>query len=146
MKLINYLKRRVRTWLCDIVQVEAEVAVDRALDRDAQDVKRQIVRIARDDSAEWLKANVPLSLLRTDRYELMSTCAPLAASSGLILEFGVWTGKSVRYLSSLFPSRVIYGFDSFEGLNEPWITSPVSVFDMQGKLPEVPANVTLVKG
>jgi len=150
MRPLNSFKKRVIGWLArsvrTIVLEELRNELELALDRDASDVHRQLKRVARDDSAEWLRANVPLPLLKSDRYELMKACAPSVPPEGLILEFGVWTGNSIRHLASLFPSRRIHGFDSFEGLDEPWITAPVGEFDLRGKLPEVPANVTLVKG
>lgn len=38
---------------------------------------------------------------------------------GLHLEFGVYHGESIKYLSSL-SKNTFYGFDSFEGLPENW--------------------------
>ena len=43
----------------------------------------------------------------------------------------------------------IYGFDSFEGLEEEWITdeySPVGTFSLNKKSPKVAKNVNLIKG
>jgi hypothetical protein len=40
---------------------------------------------------------------------------------GLFLEFGVYQGESIKYLSSL-TENTFYGFDSFEGLPEDWGT------------------------
>lgn len=42
------------------------------------------------------------------------------APPGLVLEFGVYRGESLNYIASLVPDRVVYGFDSFEGLPETW--------------------------
>jgi hypothetical protein len=39
---------------------------------------------------------------------------------GLILEFGVCTGKSVNFIAALKPRSTVYGFDSFEGLPKDW--------------------------
>jgi hypothetical protein len=42
-------------------------------------------------------------------------------SGGLYLEFGVASGRSLRRLRSLIPKESrLYGFDSFQGLPEPW--------------------------
>ena len=41
--------------------------------------------------------------------------------NGLWLEFGVYTGDTIKILSQLSPPDTkIYGFDSFEGLPEEW--------------------------
>ena len=38
---------------------------------------------------------------------------------GIALEFGVYTGSSLRLITKYFPDST-YGFDSFEGLPEDW--------------------------
>jgi len=43
-----------------------------------------------------------------------------ALPDGLVLEFGVAEGKSIREMSAAAPDRKIYGFDSFQGLPEDW--------------------------
>lgn len=64
---------------------------------------------------------------------------------GLILEFGVFNGKSIRRIAEFSPSD-IYGFDSFEGIPEAWNDEPSGSYSAEGVLPAVPKNVTLVKG
>lgn len=72
--------------------------------------------------------------------------------SGDILEFGVFTGNSLRFISSYMPDRKIYAFDSFEGLPEEWPgarskTHKKGHFNVNGALPQVNnSNITFVKG
>lgn len=68
-------------------------------------------------------------------------------SEGLYLEFGVWTGNSIRLIATDLPYTV-YGFDSFEGLPESWRQGfDKGTFRLKNdKLPPVPDNVTLIKG
>jgi hypothetical protein len=65
---------------------------------------------------------------------------------GTAVEFGVFRGKSINYFAKYFPS--VYGFDSFIGLHEDWTGTclPKGSFDLEGKLPKVADNVTLIKG
>jgi len=69
---------------------------------------------------------------------------------GLYLEFGVYRGKSINYIAKKIHPKVIYGFDSFEGLKEEaypgfkW--SPGENFDLKGRMPKVGGNVVLIKG
>ncbi len=64
---------------------------------------------------------------------------------GMVLEFGVAEGHSIRELASVFPDRHIHGFDSFEGLPEAWRPEfPEGIFKCD--VPHVPDNVTLHKG
>jgi hypothetical protein len=66
----------------------------------------------------------------------------------LFLEFGVFQGKSINFFAKKLGNKKIYGFDSFEGLNEDWEGSeyPKGYFDLKGKTPKVEKNVILVKG
>ena len=65
---------------------------------------------------------------------------------GLVLEFGVARGDSLRKIAAGFPDRPVYGFDSFEGLPEDWregISKGAFACDVPT---DFPSNVTLVKG
>lgn len=67
--------------------------------------------------------------------------------NGLNLEFGVFDGISSHLLAPSVDK--LYGFDSFEGFpkNDPGrLDFPTCAFDRGGILPEVPENVTLIKG
>lgn len=66
----------------------------------------------------------------------------------LWLEFGVYSGKTINYISK-FTNQAVYGFDSFKGLPEFWRDhrrGHKGAFDMDGELPKVNENVELVKG
>ncbi len=64
----------------------------------------------------------------------------------LWLEFGVFSGNSINYISK-FTKDKVYGFDSFEGLPEKWRDNfDKGMFNMDGKLPQVNDNVVLIKG
>jgi tetratricopeptide (TPR) repeat protein len=69
----------------------------------------------------------------------------ITLTNGLILEFGVRHGSSIRQLASL-TSKPIYGFDSFEGLPEDWHEESKEVYSTKGKIPKVPTHVTLIPG
>jgi tetratricopeptide (TPR) repeat protein len=72
-------------------------------------------------------------------YEAMSL------KDGLILEFGVRHGTSIRQLAS-FTSKPIYGFDSFEGLPEDWHQESKLIYSTRGRIPKVPSHITLIPG
>ena len=68
------------------------------------------------------------------------------APNTLWLEFGVFSGSSINYISK-FTRDHVYGFDSFEGLPEDWREGfPKGAFSKQGTLPSVNQNVVLIKG
>lgn len=64
----------------------------------------------------------------------------------LWLEFGVFSGKTINYISQ-FTNKKVYGFDSFLGLPEDWRSGfNKGTFNMNGNLPKVNDNVTLISG
>lgn len=68
-----------------------------------------------------------------------------ANPDGLVLEFGVRFGNSIRMLAEL-AKQEIYGFDSFEGLPDVWHHEPKGSYTTKGVVPEVPENVKLHVG
>ena len=75
---------------------------------------------------------------------LLSHAMSMAPTQGLILEFGVASGRTIRHVAGI-TSRNIHGFDSFEGLPEAWRTG-FEQGAFKQRLPEVPGNVTLHQG
>lgn len=65
-----------------------------------------------------------------------------ASGDGLVLEFGVRFGTSIRQIAGVFSGQV-HGFDSFEGLPEAWHDEPQGSYTTMGAVPAVPANVQL---
>ncbi|OIQ86708.1 beta-barrel assembly-enhancing protease [mine drainage metagenome] len=80
------------------------------------------------------------SLIQTFR-----RCMDAAPADGLVLEFGVRNGNSIRQIASL-ARQVVHGFDSFEGLPEVWHHEPKGSYTTAGVIPRVPANVQLHVG
>ena len=68
-----------------------------------------------------------------------------AVNNGLVLEFGVRFGTSIRQIAALVDQDV-HGFDSFQGLPEPWHDNPKGSYSTKGVIPPVPEHVTLHEG
>lgn len=72
--------------------------------------------------------------------------AKVTLKDGLFLEFGVFRGSTINYISSK-TNATIHGFDSFQGLPEFWRDGfDKGFFDQDQSLPPVNKNVTLHKG
>ena len=84
-------------------------------------------------------------LLGSGHTVLKKAYEAMSLQQGLILEFGVRHGTSIRQLASL-TSHPIYGFDSFEGLPENWHQESKEIYSTRGKIPKVPDHVTLIPG
>ena len=70
--------------------------------------------------------------------------------NSMYLEFGVFKGKSLNLFSKYLKIKnsKIYGFDSFEGLNEDWVGTRMTknFFSNNGKVPKVNKNCLIIKG
>ena len=97
-------------------------------------------------SFQYFKDIKPIpKLLGSGHTVLKKAYEAMSLQQGLILEFGVRHGTSIRQLASL-TSHPIYGFDSFEGLPENWHQESKEIYSTRGKIPKVPAHVTLIPG
>ncbi len=83
--------------------------------------------------------------LFADTYDTLRHAVSAAPSKGMMLEFGVHRGNSIRFIAGL-TERTVHGFDSFEGLPEGWKDLPAGSYTTEGTLPEVPDNVALHVG
>jgi predicted O-methyltransferase YrrM len=67
-----------------------------------------------------------------------------APEGGMALEFGVYTGGTLKLIAQAREGNEVYGFDSFEGLPEDWRNGfPAATFTMDG-LPDVPGAELVV--
>jgi len=103
---------------------------------------------ALDRSVEYIEREMPNALGFENQRELIEHSLRETKIDGHYLEFGVFTGGTIRFMAKRVGSRVIHGFDSFEGLPESWhgFSLGQEAFSLKGKLPKVPANVRLHPG
>lgn len=55
------------------------------------------------------------------KISVWSKCLDALPKNMVCLEFGVSSGKSINFFSNFLPECEFYGFDSFQGLPEPWV-------------------------
>jgi hypothetical protein len=80
------------------------------------------------------------------RGDLLGYALAQAQAHGLVLEFGVASGASLRFLSSITHDSV-FGFDSFEGLPETWRSGfEAGAFARPAVPAGLPPNAQLVIG
>lgn len=98
------------------------------------------------DSWTYVKSNSDLKTeIIHDPFALLTHAFNAAENDGLVMEFGVRHGVSIRHLADQHDGP-IYGFDSFKGLPSAWGGEREGVYSTDGKLPDVPDNVTLIEG
>ena len=102
-------------------------------------------------SAEYV-LSTPLKSLNPSIYYLTYDMIQLALQNsrpmkgGLILEFGVYHGKTIRMIASHFPDRDVHGFDTFTGIPEDWHLTPSGSYSTHGAVPSAPDNVSFHVG
>jgi hypothetical protein len=107
---------------------------------------------AKREAVEYIIAHMNEAMVLPDRLDLLKFALGRAPAEGLVLEFGVEKGASLRHLAGLtarqVTSRQVHGFDSFEGLPGDWggTKEGAGAFSLRGRLPKVPANAKLHVG
>ena len=104
-------------------------------------------KIATETTAAYVYKNMVCVPTFPSHEILRAYAVSFIKAEGIVLEFGVFQGKSINALADFLKDRLIYGFDSFEGLPEDWVYGTFKGhFDVQGILPRVKENVVLIKG
>lgn len=95
----------------------------------------------------WLFSQGPTVRLVGLPTDVLEHAATISLAHGLVLECGVYFGRSIRNLARRLDGTTIHGFDSFEGLPEAWSErEPAGSYSTAGHMPEVPGNVVLHRG
>jgi hypothetical protein len=139
---------RAEVWFSNVIASFARYVAERTL---SESVPLLMRRDAVMDSFNYAKENMKGAYSFLDRFDGLGLSITEAKkrfpSRKLVLEFGVYKGGMINYQARKFPELNFVGFDSFEGLQEPWSgMAPEKTFDLGGKLPRVRRNVGLVKG
>jgi Flp pilus assembly protein TadD len=130
------------------------LGVIRDLDGDAAAASRFFARAARHGAAphraveSWRyiqRRRGPATRQCRSGFELLGLARDAAPPAGLVLEFGVWNGASIRFIAGGVAGPV-HGFDSFQGLPEAWAGEAAGSYSTGGRLPEAPDNVALHVG
>lgn len=109
---------------------------------------RELERMALAETVSYIQENMPSAVGFPTEYQLLNYALKEANFDGHFLEFGVFQGSAIKYIAKKCKTKIIEGFDSFEGLPESWsgYNATKGHFSVQGKLPQVPKNVVLHKG
>jgi len=118
---------------------------NRILDADAKDIARCRQRLALEETARFIELNMLNVPHFPDKFTLLDKAISAVTKDGLFCEFGVYNGQSINFIASRI-DKMIYGFDSFEGLPEDWLPEFRQGRFKVNNLPEVRENVALIKG
>ena len=99
------------------------------------------------ESANYMVGHMMGARNLRKRAELLEFALRACRLSGLVMEFGVFRGESLRFIAKRL-SQEVFGFDSFEGLPEDWTSSQKQGrFTLNGVVPEFnETNIRICKG
>jgi predicted O-methyltransferase YrrM len=115
-------------------------------------VRERAIR-ALNRSVDYVESHMADAIGFDTQKEVLSYALSETKVPGHYLEFGVFTGGTIRYMAKELQKAgkrdvIINGFDSFEGLPEAWSGFNLgrAAFSVGGRLPRVPDKVRLHKG
>jgi Macrocin-O-methyltransferase (TylF) len=99
-------------------------------------------------TVDYIDRKMPDAIGFEAQKDLIEYALKAVATEGHYMEFGVFTGGTIRFMARRVRPRVFHGFDSFEGLPAGWSGYNLGsgTFDRGGRLPRVPENVRLYPG
>jgi hypothetical protein len=150
MKKTYYrLKDRIEEWL-RYPQPSRAQQVLLGQYTDVQDYEVTAVRLASEDSARYMVDRMRATRNFVNDYDLhdwiIGELDTELLAQGLVLEFGVATGRTLNHFARLLPGKTVYGFDGFTGLPEAWTSRMQAGFFARSSLPRVRDNCELVVG
>ena len=102
---------------------------------------------ALDETADYITTNMSSAMVKRDDIGVLDDALAHSPSGGLHFEFGVRSGRSINHIARRVPNETVHGFDSFEGLPEPWTGWTIGAGGFGGEgIPKVEPNVQLHVG
>ncbi|HEY0690755.1 MAG TPA: class I SAM-dependent methyltransferase [Kribbella sp.] len=112
--------------------------------RDRRDLSSAAEMEAVRESARFIRRHMPTARQFPSPHATLEYALTLAPQGGMALEFGVYSGTTLKIIAAARGSGGLYGFDSFEGLPENWRSGfPAGAFDVDN-LPDVPGSELVV--
>jgi hypothetical protein len=115
-------------------------------------LKKNLEMHAINTTANYVLNNMSSSIMFVNHNELLKFAIKRSRPDGLILEFGVYKGRTLNFISkelaSMSDNREIWGFDSFEGLPDDWsgYSMTKESFDLKKKIPKLRKDIKLSIG
>ncbi len=107
---------------------------------------RGMQRRAHEDTLDFISAKMPRAISFRVPRDLLEYALGLITLEGLVMEFGVFEGKTIDLIAKQLRGRRVDGFDSFEGLPESWHGNHMAEGYFKSHEPKVRKNVRLHAG
>lgn len=151
--LYNELTKQNKILFEQIISIGKELANQQAAISDnfkfirGQSLSTYLTLLTGMNTAKFIITNMNKAKVINDKNNYLKYVLSQVDVSGSYLEFGVYQGSTINLISATLPDKIVYGFDSFEGLPETWRSGFYNqAFNMNGNLPQINKNVCLIKG
>ena len=104
------------------------------------------------DTVSYIQQNMKEAIVCKDRNDIITKSLKSSKSEGLVLELGVYKGATINHIASVLNNigrkdKIIYGFDSFEGLAEDWKGTRTRKFQLKlFKKPKFKNKIKIIEG
>lgn len=151
-RVVDPIRRSVRAKVQRAVAEVVDPAVQRGVDRAVAATREFELRSRRDllasaereaaaSSAELVRGEMRSARMLPNPTATLEHALSICPAEGMALEFGVYSGSTLRVIADARGDGAVYGFDSFEGLPEDWRAGyPVGTFGNE-MLPAGPPDV-----
>jgi hypothetical protein len=143
-KLLSLHRKQLR----DDLRAEGDRILARLAEMEAgqyRNVMFETQRLALLESAEFARRHLGKVASFSHPHDTLQHALKAAPTGGLALEFGVFSGTTLKMIADARGGQSVFGFDSFQGLPEMWRAGfPAGAFAVE-QLPQV-AGAELVVG
>lgn len=146
MSILSQWRAQLEGWIFARLRQVYAKASEREFHSISQELQRQAVQSTAVYVQQHASAAKPLKSREAVLQYASENVARQLLASGMIAEFGVYSGITITLIAQLFPDKRLYGFDSFQGLPEDWRPGFEKGTFARSTLPSVPKNVELVVG
>jgi len=143
--------QKIRTKIRDLMRLPSNVAAiaeqlgvsrnDHAATPD--DLSKAMCASALAKTVTLIEREMPGAIIHGTHEAFLADCLEKAPLIGAHCEFGVYSGVSINFLSSIRTEQIFDGFDSFRGLPSEWSGYRLFDFNRRGEMPAVRGNVRL---
>ncbi|WP_293062282.1 TylF/MycF/NovP-related O-methyltransferase [Okeania sp. SIO2B3] len=146
MGILNNLRISLRG-IQNLLSKIKSLLIAKITGKGAQNIWVNLYRKAALETADYVEKNMLTVPYFQTRNQLLKLSLSKVKVNGLFLEFGCgWQAKSINFIANHI-DKTVHGFDSFEGLPEPWFGNlGKQSFSAGGKLPNVRNNVQVHAG
>lgn len=111
----------------------------------SKNINSQLQKLSTLNTAKYINKNLIDIFPVKNKFDLLDIALKnITLEKGAIIEFGIYKGGTINYIAKKNKNKIIYGFDSFEGLPEDWRYGfSKGKFKLNKKIPKLERNIKI---